>query len=108
MTMTDMLCGYSGDRDASLVAYLYDDIAPGERDAFSAHLKTCARCRAELDELTGVRAQLAKWAPPEPAFSAGLASHQPPATSDRSWWRDIPAWAQVAAALLFLGVSAGI
>src|SRR5439155_200129 len=24
------------------------------------------------------------------------------------WWRDVPVWAQVAAALLFLGVSAGI
>ena len=32
-------------------------------------------------------------------------SHQPPAAT---WWRDIPAWAQVAAALLFLGVSAGL
>jgi hypothetical protein len=56
-----------------------------------------------------VRAQLARWAPPEPAFSvidgSGQSARRNPATQ---WWREIPAWAQVAAALLFLGVSAGI
>jgi anti-sigma factor RsiW len=106
---TDIRCTYSGDRDEVLVAYLYDDIEPASRASFDAHLAACRRCRDELADLRGVRAQLGKWAPPEPVFATGqqlpATSHEPPATS---WARDIPAWAQVAAALLFLGVAAGI
>ena len=68
--MTDSFCGYQGDRDEAIVAFLYDDGGDArERAAFEAHLMTCARCRDELAALRGVRAQLARWAPPEPAFS---------------------------------------
>lgn len=115
--MTDTLCGFPGDRDEALVACLYDDRNAIERATFDAHLATCLRCREELAALRGVRLQLAKWAPPEPAHV--LASSQPsahrlqPAPSPqppapREWWREMPAWAQVAAALLFLGASAGL
>jgi hypothetical protein len=105
--MTEPSCGFNGDRDLALVAFLYDepDGHPAERALFETHLQTCARCRDDLDALRGVRAQLGKWAPPEPVFA-------PPnlhsAISHRQWWRQVPAWAQVAAALLFLGVSAGL
>jgi hypothetical protein len=52
--------------------------------------------------LRGVRAQLGTWEPPVvPAL-------QPPVSTPQPWWRTIPAWAQVAAALLFVGVSATI
>lgn len=108
--MTDSFCGYPGDRDQALVACLYEDGGEaGERALFEDHLARCARCRDELAALRGVRAQLARWAPPEPAFSvtdgsSSSARRNRPA----QWWREIPAWAQVAAALLFLGVSAGI
>lgn len=108
--MTESFCGYPGDRDQALVACLYEDGGEaGERALFEDHLTTCARCRDELAALRGVRAQLARWAPPEPAFSVTDGSG-PPASRNpaASWWREIPAWAQVAAALLFLGVSAGI
>jgi hypothetical protein len=123
------MCRYAGDRDGALIAFLYDD-AEGEtpeRARFEAHVQTCERCRDELALLRGVRMQLAQWAPPEPGFAianprsiAALQSvgalrsvadaqgaavpHDPPSRG----WREIPAWAQVAAALLFLGVSAGI
>jgi hypothetical protein len=53
--------------------------------------------------LRGVRAQLARWSPPEPINLQSTIDKGPSA-----WWRQIPAWAQVAAALLVLGVSAGI
>lgn len=92
-----------------LVSYLYDDVDATERTSFGAHLTRCEVCRAELAELRGVRAQLARWTPP--AFGSpqsAVTSHQSAVTDHRSWWREIPAWAQVAAALLFLGVSAGI
>jgi anti-sigma factor RsiW len=103
--MTDMRCGYAGDRDETLIAYLYDDIDPIARAAFDAHLAGCEPCRAELEALGAVRTTLARWNPPEPQ-SIAARNHQSPINPQ--WWRSIPAWAQVAAALLFLGVSAGI
>jgi hypothetical protein len=95
--MNENVCTHAGTRNEVLVAYLYDEIASDERSAFDRHLMTCALCRSELDALGGVRAELDRWTPPEPSFSVVV---------ERSV--DIPAWAQVAAALLFLGVSAGL
>src|SRR5207245_46694 len=97
--MTDIRCAYSSDRDEILVAYLYDDIAPDDRSSFEAHLSACRRCREELDALRGVRGHLSRWAPPHYGVESTV---QPRA----SWWREMPAWAQVAAAMLVLGVSA--
>src|SRR5689334_22928487 len=97
--MTETRCAYADNRDDVLVAYLYDDISPGDRAAFDAHLAACGRCRAELAALRGVRAQLTHWAPPEPvAVSRAV---------DVPWWRTMPVWAQVAAAMLVVGVAAG-
>jgi len=110
--MTDITCTFTGDREQTLVAYLYDDIDAAERAAFDAHLAACARCRRDLASLGGVRQRLAGWQPPLPQISslespvARPSSLQPPAP--RPWYRDVPVWAQVAAALLFLGVSAGV
>jgi anti-sigma factor RsiW len=55
----DILCGYTGDREAMLMSYLYDDVASADRQAFEQHLTTCARCRSELNGLDDVRSQLA-------------------------------------------------
>ena len=101
--MTDMLCGYI-DRDETIVAFLYDDLDAGRRRDFEAHVLTCAVCREEVAGLQSVRAQLARWEPPS------VVSRQSSVASPnrQSWWRTVPAWAQVAAALLFLGVAAGI
>jgi hypothetical protein len=112
--MTESFCEYSGDRDEALIAFLYDEVDPALRAAFEVHLTTCASCRSELDALRGVRTRLAQWAPPEPSFA--VVSRQSPVgsrpssvdTPGHQGWREIPVWAQVAAALLFLGVSAGI
>jgi len=102
--MSEINCGYPGDRDETLVAYLYDDIDPADRAAFDGHLATCAPCRAELAALGGVRTQIERWTPPafeRPSAPSAVAAPE-------RWWRDIPAWAQVAAALLVMGVAAGI
>ena len=112
--MIETICTYSG-RDDLLIAYLYDDIEPGDRAAFSAHLQACGRCTRELAALRGVRSTLSSWAPPEPARA--LAGYTPPAfepviriepPAARRTWHDVPGWAQVAAAVLVLGVSAAI
>src|SRR4051794_26644109 len=118
--MTEMPCDYGDRRDEAIVALLYIDqdaadmtgAASAEQARFETHVQTCARCRAEVAAPRGVRAQLARWAPPEPSFA--VVGHQPsgvsPASAGRNpqWWRSIPVWAQVAAAMLVLGVSAGI
>jgi hypothetical protein len=106
--MTETTCIYPS-RDELLVSYLYDDIEPAERTAFDAHVAACSGCRRELAALRGVRSTLSAWAPPElRATSDGLRAtgDEPPASS--RWWRDIPAWAQVAAAVLVLGASVGV
>jgi anti-sigma factor RsiW len=121
--MNDIRCGYTGDREAALVSYLYDDLAADERVAFERHLGTCARCRTELAAFGGVRRQLPQWTPPDfagvrrqpAALERQMADvrHQlEPADGVReappeSWWRTVPAWAQVAAAMLVLSAAAG-
>jgi len=111
--MTHTHCDYSGDRDEALVAYLYDEVDPAVRAVFGAHLTTCAACRDELSALEGVRARLGRWVPPErqravDSRQSAVGSRYAQAIRGRGWWREIPAWAQVAAALLFLGVAAGV
>ena len=108
--MTNMMCRFDGDRDEILVAYVYDEIEPAQRAAFDAHLTACAPCRREVTELRGVRAQLESWAPPEPAhvFAGDSASRAGARASVWTRLGDVPAWAQVAAALLFLGAAAGL
>jgi hypothetical protein len=106
--MTEWPCTYGDTRDDAIVAYLYADSDasdgnPAERARFETHLATCARCQAEIASLRGVRRQLSHWSPPDFA-----SFHLQSAVSNLPWWRSIPVWAQVAAALLFLGVSAGI
>jgi anti-sigma factor RsiW len=109
--MTQKHCDYSGDRDGVLVAYLYGDIDPSLRAAFATHLAGCPACRDELAAFGGVRERLGQWAvvePELPIVSNVIPDATRPMAAARGWWRDIPAWAQVAAAFVFLGVAAGI
>ena len=105
--MTDTACTLER-RDEFLVAYLYDDLQPDERQSFTAHLGQCRVCRAELDELRDVRSDLAQWTPPSPARV--LQFSPVPAPRARVWSAlgDMPAWAQAAAAVLVLGVATGL
>lgn len=96
-----------GDKDA-LVSYLYEEVDPIERQRVAEHLAGCQACRAELEELTSVRQALAGWTPPARALAFRLVqAGQAEEVSRRSWWR-LPAWAQVAAAVLVMGVAAAV
>jgi hypothetical protein len=111
--MNDILCGYTGDREAMLMAYLYGELGPADHASFEAHLTTCARCRSEINGLDDVRAHLARWSPPEPnlatvARRTSLVSVPPDKSPSFLARLDMPAWAQVAAAMVVLGVSAGV
>jgi hypothetical protein len=112
--MADILCGYTADRDETLIGYLYGEIEPLQRAAFEAHTATCERCRKELADLEGVRARLQDWTAPDairPVIHARMPSAPVVPARPAGVWtamRDIPVWAQAAAALLVLGASAGM
>lgn len=91
------------DKDA-LVAYLYEETTPEERQAVEAHLATCAACRRELEDLGGVRASLGSWAPPEPELGFRIVRDEP-ARGRRLWWR-APAWGLGLAATAVLVLAA--
>jgi len=122
------------DDKSLLIAYLYGECDPAERQLVEEHLARCANCAAEMDELRGVRSTLREWAPPEQALGFRVVREtQSPKSEVRSptpdagrriprWsWprvpgrgpqRDsrlgVPVWAQAAAAVLVLAVGAGI
>lgn len=110
MTTThNTLCMGGGQRGEQLVAYLYDDLDSSERAAIEAHLSLCGVCRKELAALGAVRVELGRWSPPEPA--RGFAPSPPPQRTRPRLWAtlsDIPVWAQAAAAVLCVGVAAGV
>jgi hypothetical protein len=108
--MSDIRCRYSGDREQAIVSFLYGDTADAdlaERVVFEQHLATCERCRSELAAFEGVRTSLGRWASPEPAGLRWLPGDAM-AAGRKPWWRDVPTWVQAVAAVLLLGVSAGL
>jgi hypothetical protein len=108
--MNENFCSYANTRGEVLVAYLYNDIAADERAEFDRHLATCVLCRAELGALGDVRTELAQWTPPDGERQLVFERPVAPIAAKRRWtvWSDMPAWMQVAAAVVFLGVSASL
>jgi hypothetical protein len=107
--MSEQVCTYKGNRDEDLVAFLYNELPPDQRRAFEAHAATCLVCHGELAALGSIRTQLQEWTPPD-AFGSVSERHAAPPPRAGLWAaaREIPAWMQVAAAALIMGVSAGI
>ena len=98
---------YCGD-NAALVGYLYDDCDARERAAIAAHLAICSTCAAEVAELSATRQQLSAWAPPETQLDFRLTSGA--AAPPVRWWSNpLPAWAQLAAAVVIFafGIALG-
>ena len=96
------MCG----NENTLIAFLYDEGDPAERDAMKAHVANCTSCAAEIESLRLTRMQLSAWAPPDAALGFRITrDEEAPAaatvlTSPRWWTRPLPAWAQVAAAIV--------
>ena len=103
------------DKD-TLVAYLYGEVDSDVRREVERHLRTCIACTREIDGLQEAREDLQLWLPPEAdlGFSitqtpAAGAAPAPVLTSPR--WaalHGLPAWAQVAAAALFVAAAVAI
>lgn len=101
------------DKD-QLVAYLYDELDGITRRRIDEHLRICTACAEEIDALTGVRRELAAWAPPNATL--GFTLVQSPSTSAPAelvrparWWPPaVPVWAQAAAAVLVVGAGLSV
>lgn len=91
-----------------LLAYLYDELPPSDRQAFDRHLGSCVDCREEVDGLRGTRTHLMSWAPPEPDLGFQIVRSASVAAPPARWWRASPAWGLAAAAMLTLAASAGL
>src|SRR5687767_14976393 len=94
-----------------LVSYLYDDLPDAERAGFERHVRECDDCRAELNALRGVRADLISWSPPQPDFGFRVVREPKvlPMRSPSSWraWFT-PAAGFAAAAVLVLAAATAI
>lgn len=93
---------------AALAGYLYDECDAAERAAVEAHLAVCPSCAEELTMLGATRTALASWTPPDAALGFRITSSHdesgatsPTVLRPARWWhRPMPAWAQMAAAIL--------
>ena len=52
----------------ALIAYLYDECEPPERESIAAHVALCALCADEIQSLRDTRAHLGAWSPPSMAL----------------------------------------
>ena len=110
-----------------LIAFVYGECDPDEREAIAAHVAACPACTEEIESLRSTRTILTAWTPPETSlgFRITRGSEVPgslfqvpgspnPELGTRNaepvWWRQpLPAWAQAAAAVLIFaaGMTAG-
>lgn len=100
---------YCGNPDI-LMSYVYEDGDERERRAFDAHLGRCERCAKDVAELRAVRRDMAAWAPPETVLGFRIVRAPEPERSRWAWLRPpaMPAWAQLAAASLVVGIAVGL
>jgi len=98
------------EENAALIGFLYDDCEADEYERIAAHVAVCATCAGELAALSATREHLSAWTPPDVqlGFQVNQVAAAVPPTH---WWsRPLPAWAQLAAAMVIfaLGTAVGI
>lgn len=101
-----------------LIGYVYDEHEPAERESIGAHLALCAACAEEIQTLRDTRAHLGAWTPPALPLgfqltrtdSAAAAGAVPPKPhfGVGGWRQPLPAWAQVAAAVVIFAAGMSV
>jgi len=94
----------------ALVSYLYDECAPQERHAISAHVAVCEACADEIASLSSTRERLGEWHPPHAQLGFRVVPAESTVLKPVQWWRrPMPVWAQTAAAVVVFatGLSLG-
>jgi hypothetical protein len=90
------------DERERLIDYLYDEADPAARREFERHLESCASCRDEVRAFGAVRTDLLAWEVPE--SDSVWKPFAPPRPAP--WWREVPAWAMAAAAVVIFAIGA--
>ncbi|HEX5708431.1 MAG TPA: zf-HC2 domain-containing protein, partial [Pyrinomonadaceae bacterium] len=62
------------ERNAEMVAYLYEEASREERRSFELHMQDCAACREELTAFRGVRRAVSAWRAEALSVTPSLAS----------------------------------
>lgn len=101
-----------------LIGYVYDECEPAEREPIAAHVALCASCAGEIQALRDTRAHLGAWTPPALplGFQLTRTDSEAPAHVEGArvlrpavWWRQpLPAWAQVAAAVVIFAAGMSV
>jgi anti-sigma factor RsiW len=98
----------------TLVAYLYGEVDSDMRREVERHLRSCVACTRETEGLQAARQDLQLWMPPESALGFSITQRsvpQPAPVLTSARWAALdrlPAWAQVAAAVLLFAAAASI
>ena len=101
-----------------LIGYVYDECEPAEGESIADHVAMCAACTDEVKSLRDTRAHLGAWTPPalplgfqltrtESEMPAGLVPPKP-RFGVGGWSRPLPAWAQVAAAVVIFAAGMSV
>jgi anti-sigma factor RsiW len=97
--------------EAALIDYLYDEGDATEREVLSAHIASCLRCAEEVQAMQATREELRAWTPPDAVLGFQVVAAPTSATVLRParWWQQpMPAWAQVAAAVMLFSAGAAL
>jgi hypothetical protein len=92
-----------------LVGYVYRELTAQEMAVFESHIRECADCRTEVEQLVGTRQHLASWSPPQPDLDFTVVRTAPAAAAPRRPVLGfVPQWtlSAAAAALLLAGAAA--
>jgi hypothetical protein len=100
------------DDKETFVAYLYGEVEADVRREVERHLRGCLACQQEAEGLQSVRVDLQTWMAPDADLGFTITrTPQPAPVLTSSRWalaRELPAWARLAAAALFIGVGLGL
>ncbi len=93
-----------------LVEYLYGELDGDGCREVERHMRSCHACAAELAGLQAVRQDLQAWMPPETHLDITVGRHAAAGVPPQRWaaLTALPAWAQVAAAVLVLAAGAAL
>lgn len=97
---------------AALLEYVYDECSPQDSPVVAAHVATCERCAEEVRALQTTREEMRAWTPPDAVLGfrmPGVVSLPAEILRPTRWWRrPLPAWAQVAAAVVLFAAGVGL
>jgi hypothetical protein len=93
----------------ALMEYAYGEGDPQTNAAIAAHVATCAACADEVQAVQTTREGLRAWTPPEVVLGFQVTSAPAQVVRPARWWSSpLPAWAQVAAAVVLFASGVGL